>query len=407
MKVTNKKNARDFRVPYALAVFGKEELQAVTDVMKTPMIVPGRKVKEFENKIAGKFSKKFGIMVNSGSSANLIALELLKLPKGSEVITPVLTFGTTISPIFQKGLIPAFVDVESGTYQIDASKVEKMITKKTKAIMVPSLIGNIPDYDKLRKIANRYKLYLIEDSCDTLGSKINDKLTGTYSDISTTSFYASHVITTGGHGGMLCFNKNEWFDRAKTLVGWGRSSAKNETESIEHRFKVEVDGIPYDAKFVFEEVGYNFQSTDIDAAFGLAQFKKLQSFSNKRKRNFKTLYKYFKKYEDIFILPKQNKNVDTCWLAFPLTIKDGVGFQRRELVTYLEENNIQTRPLFTGNVLRQPAFKNLESRKSTDGYPVADKIMESSFVIGCHQGITYEHISYLKQKFDSFLRRYI
>jgi len=405
MKETKRNIAKNFRVPYALAVFGKEELQAVTDVMKTPMIVPGEKVKEFESKIANKFSKKIGVMVNSGSSANLIALELLKLPKGSEIITPVLTFGTTISPIFQKDLVPAFVDVELDTYQIDVSKVEKMITKKTMAMMIPSLIGNVPDYRQLRKIANKYKLYLIEDSCDTLGSKIDGKSTGEFSDISTTSFYASHIITTGGHGGMLCFNKEDWFDKAKTLVGWGRSSAKNETESIKHRFNIEVDGIPYDSKFVFDEIGYNFQSTDIDAAFGLAQLKKLESFSNSRKNNFSKLFKYFKQYEDIFTLPRQNSNVDTCWLAFPLTINDEVGFNRRELATYLEENNIQTRPLFTGNVLRQPAFKNLKSKKNAEGYPVADKIMESSFVIGCHQGITEKHIDYLKEKFDTFLKK--
>ena len=400
-----KENMNNLRVPYALAVFGNEELQAITDVMKTPMIVPGKKVKEFECKISEKFAKTFGVMVNSGSSANLIALELLNLPKGSEVITPVLTFGTTVSPIFQKGLIPAFVDVELGTYQIDVSKVEQMISKKTKAMMIPSLIGNIPDYRELKKIADKYNLFLVEDSCDTLGAKIDNKSTGKFSDISTTSFYASHIITTAGHGGMLCFNNKEWFIRAKTLVGWGRSSAKNETEDINHRFNIDVDGIPYDSKFVFEETGYNFQSTDIDAAFGLAQFEKLEIFCQKRRQNFLKLLEYFKQYEDFFILPKQESFVETYWLAFPLTIREKVSFERRDLMIFLEENNIQTRPLFTGNILRQPAFENLESKRNSHGYPIADQIMEKSFVIGCHQGITDTHIDYLKSKFDEFLRR--
>ena len=400
----NKKTVNKMRVPYALAVFGKEELNAIAQVMKTPMIVPGEKVKLFEKKIAKKFAKKYGIMVNSGSSANLIALELLKLPKGSEIITPALTFGTTVSPIVQLGLVPVFIDVEMATYQIDVSKIEKMISNKTKALMIPSLIGNIPDYQKLRKIADKYNLILIEDSCDTLGATINGKSTGFYTDISTTSFYASHIITTAGHGGMVCFNNDDWYTRARTLVGWGRSSAKNETESIEHRFDIEVEGVPYDSKFVFEEVGYNFQSTDIDAAFGLAQLKRFDKFAKTRKENFQILLDYFKQYEKYFILPKQNSDVKTNWLAFPLTIKPTASFGRQELLTYLEKSNIQTRPLFTGNVLRQPAFKDIKLRKDPKGYPVSDQIMEYSFVVGCHQGITNKHIKYLEDRFDSFLQ---
>lgn len=392
------------RVPYALAVFGDEEIMAVTEVMKTPMIVPGARVREFERKISSLFAKKYGVMVNSGSSANLIALEIARLPIGSEIITPVLTFGTTLSPIFQKGLIPAFVDVEMATYQIDIARVEKMVTQKTKAMMIPSLIGNIPNYPELKEIATKHNLLLIEDSCDTLGATIDGMSTGKFSDISTTSFYASHVITTAGHGGMLCFNNENWFDRAKTLVGWGRSSAKNETESIDSRFAINVDGIPYDSKFVFEELGYNFQSSDIDAAFGLAQFDKLNDFSQKRKVNFSKLHSYFKKYEEYFVLPKQQPNVDTCWLAFPLTIRECVGFKRRELLVYLEEYNIQTRPLFTGNVIRQPAFKNLQYKQDSLGYEIADQIMENSFVVGCHQGITDVHIDYMKEVFEAFLK---
>lgn len=403
--VKNNSNG-NFRVPYALAVFGKEEISAVSGVMQTPMIVPGPKVKEFEQEIAKLFGKRFGVMVNSGSSANLIAFELLKLPPGSEVITPVLTFGTTLSPMIQKGLVPAFCDVVLGSYQIDIDQVESMITNKTKAILVPSLIGNIPDFQLLRKVADQYKLWLIEDSCDTLGATIDGVPTGTYTDISTTSFYASHVITTGGHGGMVSFNEESWWERAKTLVGWGRSSAKNETEAIESRFNIQVDGIPYDSKFVFDEIGYNFQSTDLDAAFGLAQLEKLDEFSQIRKDNFKNLFEFFVKYDQFFHLPIQDPRVDTPWLAFPIIVKKHAPFTRRDLAVYLEQHDVQTRPLFTGNALRQPAFKHLKSRKRQQGYPVADLVMEGSLVIGCHQGMEAKHINRMKEVFETFLSKF-
>ncbi len=393
------------KVPYALSVFGEEERKAVNEVLATPMIAARDKTAEFENKISNLFAKKYGVMMNSCSSAILIAFELLKLPPGSEVITPVLTFGTTISPIYMKGLVPAFVDVEEGSWLVNISQIEEMITNKTKAIIIPSLFGNIPDYEKIKQIADRNKLWLIEDSADTVGAKINGVSTGTYTDISVTSFYASHVITAGGHGGMICFNNDEWHDRAKTLVGWGRSSAKNETEDIAYRFNIEVDGIPYDAKFVFEELGYNFQSTDIDSAFGLAQLAKLKENSEGRRSNFNRLTNFFKKYEEYFILPVQRGDVDTQWLAFPLVIKDSSPFTRRDFAVFLETNGIQTRPLFTGNALRQPAFKNLKARKR-GSYPVADLVMRGSVVLGCHHGLTSEQLSYVEGKVEEFMSKF-
>lgn len=391
------------KVPYALSVFGDEERKAVMDVLKTPMIAPREKTFEFEEKISQLFNKKYGVMMNSCSSANLISLELLKLPLGSEVITPAVTFGTTLSPIYQKGLVPAFVDVEMGSWLIDVDKVESMISNKTKAIMVPSLFGNIPDYERLSVIARRNKLWLIEDSADTVGAKLKGTSTGTFTDISTCSFYASHVITTGGHGGMICFNDEEWYDRAKTLIGWGRSSAKNETEDFQHRFDIEVDGIPYDSKFVFEELGYNFQTTDIDSAFGLAQLSKLKENADARVRNFDRLTTFFKKYEEFFILPKQRGDVETMWLAFPLVVKDSAPFTRRDFSIFLETNGIQTRPLFTGNAMRQPAFKNLKSRRAPS-YPIADLVMRGSVVVGVHHGLSDEQVGYMEQKSTEFLK---
>lgn len=391
------------RVFYSFALFGKEEQEAVVSVLKNHMIVGGDKTRDFESRIAALFGKNYGVLLNSGSSANLIALELLKLPFGSEIITPALSFGTTLSPIYHKGLIPAFVDVEEGTYQIDVTAVEAMISPKTRALMVPSLIGNIPDYPALRKIADKYNLWLIEDSCDTLGATINGRPTGSYTDISTTSFYASHIITAGGMGGMICIDGSSWQKRAKVLAGWGRSSARNETEDLS-RFDVEIDGIPYDAKFLFEELGYNFQLSEINAAFGLAQLEKLNLHIKLRKKHFAIFLEFFTKYQDYFILPKQNPQVDTAWLAFPLVIKKSAPFKRNELIIYLEQNNIQTRPIFTGNALRQPAFKELPARTSLNNYPVADQVMEGSFMIGCHHGLTPEQINYVKKTFDTFFK---
>ncbi len=404
-KVDLRNASKLHKVPYALAVFGKEEIAAVNEVLKTPMIAPREKAAEFEEKISKLFDKKYGVFMSSCSSANLIAFELLNLPAGSEVITPVVTFGTTLSPIYQKGLVPAFVDVDEGSWLVNVSQIEEMISNKTKAIIVPSLFGNIPDYEKISEIARRNKLWLIEDSADTVGGILKGKPTGAYTDISTTSFYASHVITTGGHGGMICFNNDEWYDRAKTLVGWGRSSAKNETEDIAYRFNIEVDGIPYDAKFVFEELGYNFQSTDIDAAFGLAQLAKLKQNAEMRKANFTRFTNFFKRYEEYFVLPEQRGDVDTSWLAFPLVIRDSAPFARREIAVFLETNSIQTRPLFTGNALRQPAFKNLKARKRSN-YPVADFVMRGSLVVACHQGLTESMMEYMESKFTEFLKRY-
>ncbi|MEK9154611.1 MAG: aminotransferase class I/II-fold pyridoxal phosphate-dependent enzyme [Patescibacteria group bacterium] len=391
------------RIPYALAVYGKNEIKAVNDVLKEHRkFASWTKTREFEKKIAKLFGKKYGIMVNSGSSANLLAFELLDLPKGSEVITPVLTFSTTISPILKKGLVPVFVDVEKGSYLIDEDKIEKLITPKTKALMIPSLIGNIPNLKQLRKIADKYKLYLIEDSCDTLGAKFDRRPTGKYSDISTTSFYGSHIITAAGGGGMICVNRPEWHKRALVLRGWGRSSALfSESEDLNKRFSEKINGIPYDGKFIFGEAGYNFQPIEIQAAFGLEQLKRLKTFSATRARSFKALNKFFEKYDKYFILPKSTKGADTNWLAFPLTIKENAPFSRMEIVKYLEKNDIQTRPIFTGNILRQPGFKKIA--KTQNKYPVADYVMANSFLIGCHHGMEKKHIQYLKEKFNSFL----
>lgn len=401
------------RVPYASAVFGKEEVVAVNKVLANPQrIVAGESVREFEKKIARLFGKRYGVMVNSGSSANLIALEVANLPPGSEVITPILTFSTTLAPILQKGLVPVFADVMEGTYIINVDQVESLITKKTRALMIPSLLGNIPDLERLAKLARRHKLWLIEDSCDTLGPKYKGKPTGFYSHISTTSFYASHIITAAGGGGMICFHDQKLARRALVMSNWGRQSTLfgvyEKSEDLKRRFAGRIDGGVYDAKFIFSEIGYNFQPIELEAAFGLAQLKQLKKFLVLRRNNFTALEKFFKNYEEFFILPRQSsRQAEVNWLAFPVTIRPGAPFTRLQITKFLEERNIQTRPIFTGNVLRQPAFNKIKAKRTLPfGYPVADQVMRNGMVIGCHHGLTGEQREYLLMTLESFLKKY-
>ena len=398
-------NTNTERVPYGLAVHDHEEENAVLEVIRNHKTIMGEKVQQFENEIAVLFGKKFGVMVNSGSSANLLTYEILNMPENSEVITPILTFATTLSPIIKNRLLPVFVDVEPETYIVNIDQIEEAITKKTKALMIPSLLGNVPDLARLRKLADDNNLIFIEDSADTLGATFDGKPTGIFSDFSTTSFYGSHIITAAGEGGMVCCNNKKWEEKCRIMRGWGRTSALNESEKLEERFSTELDKIPYDSKFIFEEIGYNFLPTEISAAFGLVQLKKLKKFSEIRQKNFDNLYSFFSNSK-FFKVPKQLPQVKTSWLAFPLTITSNAPFSRMELVKYLETNNIQTRPIFTGNVLRQPAFKKINYKNIGKEFSVANNIMENSFLIGCNHGLNEKHMEKIKQSFTSFLDRF-
>lgn len=398
-----KKNKQKYiRVPYAKSVHGLEEIEAVVKILKTSTQM-GQKVRKFESKIARLFNKKYGIMVNSGSSANYLAVEILKLPSKGEVITPVLTFSTTVAPLIKDNLVPSFVDVSKGTYNINTDLIEDMITKKTVAMMIPNLIGNLPDWDKIKSIAEKHNLKVIEDSADTLGATLRNESTGTRSEVSTTSFYGSHIINCAGNGGMLCVNDPKLAEKAKLLRSWGRSSSLFvESEKIENRFDIKLDKIPYDAKFVFEEIGYNLEPSEIEAVFGLVQLKSLEKNISKRVSNFKEHYKFFSKYKDWFILPKEIEGSRTGWLAFPLTIKDTAPFTRRELQIYLEKRNIQTRTVFTGNILRQPGFKNIKRVENQNGYKVADEVMRGGFLIACHHGLTQNQLEHIHKSFSEF-----
>lgn len=393
-------------VPYGKAVYGEEEIAAVVAAMRNSTQM-GKHVYEFEDKVAKLFNKKHGVMVNSGSSANYLAVEIADLPKGSEVITPILTFSTTVAPLVKNGLIPAFVDVEESTYNIDADKVEAMITKNTRAMMIPNLLGNLPNWTKLRKLADKYNLFVIEDSCDTLGATVHGELSGKYADISSTSFYGSHIITCAGNGGLLAVNDERLLTRAKLLRSWGRSSSLFvDSEAIENRFNTFVDDIRYDAKFLFSALGYNFEPSEIGAAFGLVQLQKLDKNIDARTKWFVQHMGYFKQYNEYFILPNQLEGLRTAWIAFPLVVKVDAPFTRTDMQIFLEKQGIQTRTVFTGNILRQPGFKEIECKTSPEGYANADQVTRGGILLGCHHGMTDEMMSYIHENIYTFMRQY-
>ena len=394
------------KISYGKNVYDNKEINAVIKTLKKTTQM-GESVSVFEKKVSKIFSKKYGLMVNSGSSALILALKVMNFKKGSEIIAPSLNFGTAVSSIMLNNLNPILVDCKIDTLQIDPNKIEKKISKKTKAILVPNLIGNIPDWKKIRKIANKYKLMIIEDSADTLGGMVDGKSTGIYSDISITSFYGSHIISCAGNGGMFLTNNKDFFSRAKVLRSWGRmSTVIKDSENISRRLNIKLKGFDYDKKFIFTEVGYNFEPSEIGASFGLVQLKKFKHFSNVRNRNFKLHYDFFKKLKNYFIVPKIEKNVKTNFLAYPIILKNNVNFSRKKFQIYLEKNNIQTRPIFSGNILRHPAFRNLISSKNKlNSFKNSDYIMKNGLLIGCHQGLSMKNISYIHSTILNFTNK--
>ena len=391
------------KISYGKNVYDKREINAVLKTLKNSTQM-GKSVETFENKIAKLFSKKYGLMVNSGSSALILALKVMNFPRGSEIIAPCLNFGTAVSSIMLCNLNPIFVDCEIKTLQIDLSKIEKKISKKTKALLIPNLIGNIPDWKGIRKIASKHKLKIIEDSADTLGATINNRSTGIYSDISITSFYGSHVISCAGNGGILLTNNKDYFSKAKVLRSWGRMSTLiKDSENINKRLGIKLRGFNYDRKFVFSEAGYNFEPSEVGASFGIEQLKKFRSFSMLRNRNFKLHYEFFKKLDKYFTVPKINKNIKTNFLAYPVILKSNSKFSRKDFQVYLEKNKIQTRPIFTGNTLRHPAFKSLVSNKNKlNEFKNSDYIMKYGLLIGCHQGLSLKDISYIHSVISNY-----
>lgn len=391
------------KVLYAKAVFGDEEKRAVMESMENGWLAAGVLVKKFEQEVAKLFGKRYGVAVNSGSSANLLALRALGILPGGEVITPACTFATTVSELVNNRLVPVFVDSVVGRYTINEDLVVKAITDKTKAILVPQLVGGVCDMPRLRDIADKHGLWLFDDSCDTLAPKIGHKTAASYGDVTTTSFYGSHIITALGMGGMVMTDDEAIRDKVITLKDWGRVG--NDSEAFDNRFNTEIDGIPYDAKFLYSELGYNLKMNEAAAAFGLEQLKKFPEFAKKRKENHAALTAFFRKYEQFFTLPYTLPGIDTNWLAYALTINKGAPFTREELLRYLDESGIQVRVLFSGNITRHPVYKNNGfAWKAASALDNADHIMANGFLIGCHQGMGKEEVDYIAQTVDDFFK---
>lgn len=392
------------KVSYAQTVYGQKEIDAVVNCLKKGTQM-GDHASLFESKIASLFDQKYGLFVNSGSSALYLGMESSNFSEGSEIITPALTFSTTVGSIIKNKIIPVFVDVGESDYCIDVNLIEKAISDKTVAIMAPNLMGNICNWKIIADIAKKYNLKVIEDSADTLGGTIFERSSGSYSDWSITSFYGSHIINCAGNGGMLCVNDESIYKKAKLLRSWGRSSSlfDDQSEKIENRFNIKLNDIDYDAKFVFEEIGYNLEGSEIGAAFGLKQLEDLESNIAIRKRNFKKQTDFFNNYSDFFIVPKQTPHSESAWLAYPILIKDNKLFSRREFQIFLEKRDIQTRVVFTGNITRQPGFENKPHRISSK-LTNSDKVMTDGVLLACHHGLNDEMFDHMHETISDFIK---
>jgi CDP-6-deoxy-D-xylo-4-hexulose-3-dehydrase len=403
-------------VRYAGRVFDEEELINLVDSSLDFWLTAGQNAEAFESELAEYIGLEESVLVNSGSSANLIAISILTSPKlkerqlkpGDEVITVAGGFPTTLAPILQNQLIPVFVDIELGNYNAIPEQLGKAVSKKTKAIFLAHTLGNPFDLEAVINLSKRYNLWLIEDNCDALGSLYNNKFTGTFGDIATFSFYPAHHITMG-EGGCVATDNEELARISRSFRDWGRDCycASGEDNTCGIRFTQQFGNLPvgYDHKFVYSHIGYNLKITDMQAAIGRAQLKKLPVFVQKRKENFTLLYEGLKIFKDRIILPNPTSKSIPSWFGFPITIRDNQNFNRTNLVQFLNENKIHTRNLFAGNLLRQPAFINIAHRVVSD-LKNTDFVMNNTFFIGVYPGIGEAEISYVIDRFNYFFKRY-
>jgi CDP-6-deoxy-D-xylo-4-hexulose-3-dehydrase len=395
------------RIPYAGSVHGQEEVEAVLEVLNGPPSAMriGKNVAAMEQEVAALFGKRHGLMCNSGSSALYLAVELMRLQPGDEIITSTLTFSTDIAPMVKAGLVPVLADVDPDSFQIDVESIERLIGPRTKAVLTPNLAGNAPDWDRIREIADRHGLLVVEDSCDALGATLHGTPTGTRADISVTSFAMSHIITCAGNGGMVLTDDEALRDRGLMLRRWGRRSELQlfGSKKGDRNFFEEIDGVLYDNLFIFDEIGWNFEPSELGAAFGLQQLKKLPVFLAARQRHFAAHLEYFSTRPDVFITPRQTAGLETGWLNFPCIIRPDAGFSRGELQQFLEKRGVDTRTVWSGNILRQPGFKDIAHRADPHGYPNADRVMESAFIVPMNHRMDDEDTAYVHEQVEAFL----
>ncbi len=406
-------------VPVSGKVFDEQEIIKMTEAVLDGWWTDGKYAKEFEEKLANFLGLKFCSLVNSGSSANLLALTVLtsfriseqqRLKKGDEVITIANSFPTTINPIIQNGLVPVFVDVELGSYNAKLENINNAVSDKTKAIFIAHALGNPFEAEKIKEFCDKHNLWLIEDNCDALGSKYNGKFTGAFGHLSTLSFYPAHHITMA-EGGAVLTNDPLLNKIIKSLRDWGRDChcQTGVDNSCGNRFNWQLGDLPhgYDHKYIYSEIGYNLKITDIQAALGLAQFDKLPKFIQKRKENFDYLYRAFKEFAGDFILPVWDEKAEPSWFGFLLTIKNTAKFKRNDLLKFLNDRKIGTRLLFAGNITRQPYFKNYKIDYRVSGeLKNTDEIMNNTFWLGVYPCLNKRMLDYVIKSFEEFLEKY-
>ncbi|MEK3911525.1 lipopolysaccharide biosynthesis protein RfbH [Paenibacillus sp. FSL H7-0331] len=400
---------------YGGRVYDELEMKSLVDSSLDFWLTAGRFSKQFEKEFADFIGVRYALLTNSGSSANLLAFSTLTSPKlgerritpGDEVITVAAGFPTTVTPMVQNGAIPVFIDVDLGTYNILADRIEEAITPKTKAIMIAHTMGNPFNLEKVMEIATKYNLWVIEDNCDALGSRYNGKLTGTFGHIATSSFYPPHHMTMG-EGGAVYTNDPKLKMIIESFRDWGRDCwcPSGCDDTCKKRFGWELGTLPmgYDHKYTYSHIGYNLRVTDMQAAVGVEQLKKVPSFTEARKNNFNRLLTGLEDLKDYFILPRPTENADPSWFGFILTLQDNVSFSKNDIVSYLEANRIQTRMLFAGNLTRQPAFQGVNYRIHGD-LTNTDKILKDTFLVGVYPGLTNEMIDYVVEKIHAFVKR--
>jgi CDP-6-deoxy-D-xylo-4-hexulose-3-dehydrase len=405
------------KIQYSGPSFDDKELVALMDAILDGWFGVGKRANLFEERFSKLIGQSYGVLTNSGSSANLLAISALKssrfekrLVAGDEVIVPATAFPTTVNPIIQNNLRPVFVDVAVGTYNIDVDQLDKSISPKTRAILILHNLGNPCQMKRILEIADEHNLYLIEDNCDALGAKYGGQYTGSFGIMSTCSFYVAHHITMG-EGGIVLTNDEKLAVILRSLRDWGRSCTcpvcvvvRNPNAQCSKRFKRQFKSLPngYDGRYVYEEIGYNLKPLEFQAAMGLVQLEKLSGFIAKRNENFAKLYDFFKKYEDFFILPVWEAEAQPSWFAFPLTLQEGAPFNRQDIIKWYEKCNIETRLLFAGNLIRHPAYEGIPIRVVGD-LKNADKIMDDSFFLGVYPGVDEEKMNFILEKTEEFL----